>query len=61
MLTKFKGDQRLIVMSSINCLNSIFCSLKQRIKDEFKDQVVNYIKLACMLRTYTKCDPTVEF
>ena len=27
--------------------------------------MVNYIwlawKLACMLRTYTKCDPTVEF
>ena len=65
MLTKFQGDQRLIAMSSINCLNSSFCSLKQRIKDEFKDQMVNYIRLArelaCMLRTYRKCDPTVGF
>ena len=25
---KFQGDQRLIVMSSINCLNSSFCNLK---------------------------------
>ena len=52
-------------MSSINCLNSNFCSLKYHIKDEFKDQVVNYIrlalKLAFMLKTYRKCDPTVEF
>ena len=28
MLTKFQGDQRSIVMSSINCLNSSFSSLK---------------------------------
>ena len=28
MLTKFKGDQRLIVMSSINCLDSSISSLK---------------------------------
>ena len=28
MLTKFQGDQRLIVMSSINSLNSSFYSLK---------------------------------
>ena len=28
ILTKFQSDQRLIVMSSINCLNSSFCSLK---------------------------------
>ena len=65
MHTKFQSDQRLIVLSSINCLNSNFCSLKLRIKDEFKDQVVNYIrlawKLACILRMYTKCDPTVDF
>ena len=58
MHTKLQGDQRLIGMSSINYLNSNFCSLKYRINDEFKDQVVNYIrlarKLACMLRTYTK-------
>ena len=26
--TKFQGDQRLIVMSSINYLNSSFCNLK---------------------------------
>ena len=34
MLTKFQGDQRLIAMSSISCLNSSFCSLNKRIKDE---------------------------
>ena len=28
MIKKFQSDQRLIVMSSINCLNSSFCSLK---------------------------------
>ena len=28
MHTKFQGDQRLIVMLSINCLNSSFCNLK---------------------------------
>ena len=28
ILAKFQGDQRLIVMSSINCLNLSFCSLK---------------------------------
>ena len=52
-------------MSWINCLNSSSCSLKSRIKDEFKDQMVNYRwltwKLAYMLRTYRKCDPTVGF
>ena len=46
MITKFQGDQRLIGMSSINYLSSNFCSLKYRINDEFKDQVVNYIQLA---------------
>ena len=63
MHTKFHGDQRLTVMSSINCINSSFCNLKEHIKDEFKDQKVNYIrlawKLACMLKTNRKCDPTV--
>ena len=52
-------------MSSINCLDSSFSSLKQYIKDEFIDQMVNYIrlawKLACMLRTYRTCNPTVGF
>ena len=52
-------------MSSINCLDSSFSSLKQCIKDEFIDQMVNYIqlawKLACMLRTYRTCNPTVGF
>ena len=52
-------------MSSINCLNSSFRSLKERIKDEFKYQSIHYIrlarKLACMLKTYRKCDPTVGF
>ena len=65
MLTKFQGDQILIVMSSINCLNLSFCNLKWCIKDVFKDQMVNYIqlawKLACMLRTYRTCDLTVGF
>ena len=28
MLAKFYGDQRLIFMLSINCLNLSFCSLK---------------------------------
>ena len=32
-------------------------------KDEFKDQIVNYIQLAwklvCMLRPYRKCNPTI--
>ena len=27
-VTKFHGDKKLIVMLSINCLNSSFCSLK---------------------------------
>ena len=65
LLTKFQCDQRLIVMSSINCLNSSFHSLKWHIKDEFKNQRVNYIqlarKLAYMLKTYRNCDPTVGF
>ena len=62
---KFQDDQRLIVMSSINYLNSSFWNLKEHIKDEFKDQMVNYTqlawKLACMLRENRKCDPTVGF
>ena len=65
MLTKFKDNRRLIATSTINCLNSNFCSLKYCIKDEFKDQIINYIqltwKLTCMLRTYRKCNPTVGF
>ena len=28
MLKKFKSNQKLIAMSSINCLNSSFCNLK---------------------------------
>ena len=32
MLSKFQGDQRLIGMSSINCQNSSFSSLKECIK-----------------------------
>ena len=65
MLIKFQGNQWLIATSSINCLNLSFCSLKLCIKDEFKDQMVNYIqwiqKLACMLKIYRTCNPTVEF
>ena len=48
-------------MSSINCLDSSFSSLKQCIKDEFIDQMVNYIRLACMLRPYRTCNPMVGF
>ena len=63
ILTKFQGDQRLIAMSSINCLDSSFSSLKQCIKDEFIDQMVNYIwlawKLVWMLRPCRTCNPTV--
>ena len=65
MFAKFQGNQKSIVMSSINCLNSSFCSLKYCIKDDFKDQMVNYTrfawKLACILRTYKTCNPTVGF
>ena len=65
MLTKFQGDQRLIVMSSINCLDSSFSSFKYYIKYELIDQMVNYIrfawKLACMLRPYRICNPSVGF
>ena len=65
MLTKFLGDQRLIGMSSINCLNSSFSSWKECIKYEFIHQMVNYIwlawQLACMLRPYRTCNPTVGF
>ena len=65
MLTKFQADQRLITISSINCLNSSFCSLKWCIKDEFKYQMVNYIqlamKLAYMLRTYRTCNSMIKF
>ena len=65
MLGKFKDDQRSMAMSSINCLNSSFCSLKYCIKDEFMDQMINYIrlvwKLACMLRTYRTCNSKVRF
>ena len=52
-------------MSSINCLDSSFSSLKQCIKDEFIDKMVNYIRLAwklvCMLRLYRTCNPMIEF
>ena len=30
-------------------------------KDEFKDQMVNYIRFSWMLRKYIKCNPTVRF
>ena len=65
MLIKFQGNQRLIVMSSTNCLDSSFSSLKYCIKDEFIDRMINYIqltwKLACMLKTYKICNSTVGF
>ena len=52
-------------MSSINCLDSSFSGLKQCIKFEFIDQMVNYIwlawKLTCMLRPYRTCNPMFGF
>ena len=65
ILTKFINDKKLIIMSSINCLNSSFYNLKLCIKNEFMNQIVNYIRLAwkltCMLRTYRICNLTVGF
>ena len=65
MLEKFQGDQRLIAMSSINCLNSNFYSLKQCIKDKFINWMVNNIqltwKLVWVLITYRTCNSTMEF
>ena len=52
-------------MSSISCLDSSFSSFKSCIKDEFIEQMVNYIQLAwksaCMLRTYITYNPTIGF
>ena len=65
MFAKFQCNQRSIVISSINCLNSSFCSLKYCMKYEFIDQIINNIwsvtKLVCMLKTYRICNPTVRF
>ena len=65
MIAKFQGDQRSIVMSSINCINLSFCSFKWCTKDEFMNGMVNNIQLewelACMFRTYRTCSPTVKF
>ena len=64
MLTKFQGDQRLIGMLSINCLNSSFSSLKKCIKiwvyrSNGKLHLID-MKLACILRPYKTCNPTVK-
>ena len=64
MLTKFQGDQRLIGMSSINCLNSSSSSLKEYIKiwvyrSNGKLHPIG-MKLACILRPYRICNPTVK-
>jgi len=52
-------------MSSINCPDSSFSGLKQCIKYEFIDKMVNYIqlawKLACMLTPYRTYNPTIGF
>ena len=65
ILTKFQSNQRSIVMLSTNFLDSNFSSLKWCIKDEFIDQIVNYIrltwKLAFTLGPYRTCNPTVGF
>ena len=46
MHAKFQGDQKSVIMSSIDCLNSNFCSLKQCITNKFMDQMINNIRLA---------------
>ena len=61
MLAKFQDNQRLITMSSINFLNSSFCSLKLCIKDEVMDQMVNNIQFTWLLRTYRTYNSTLEF
>ena len=60
MLAKFHGNQRSIVMLLINGLNSNFCNLKQLIKYEFMDHMVNNIRLACILSTYRICNSTMR-
>ena len=64
MLTKFQGDQRLIGMSSINCLNSSSSSLKEYIKIwVYKSNGILHpigMKFACILRPYRICNSTVE-
>ena len=60
MLAKFHGNQRSIVMLLINGLNSNFCNLKQLIKYEFMDHMVNNIRLACILSTYRICYSTMR-
>ena len=35
--------------------------MQKKKKKEFIEQMVNYIQLACMLRTYRKCNPTIGF
>ena len=65
MLAKFQGNKKLITISSINCLNSSFCSLKLCIKDKFTDRMIDNIqltwKLTQMLRTYRICNSMVRF
>ena len=61
MLAKFQGNQRSIVMSLTNCLNSSFCNLKLYIKYYFMNQMVNYIWLASKLRIYRTCNLTTRF
>ena len=65
MLVKFHDDEKSIIMLSINCLNSSFCRLKEFIKDEFIDHMVNNIwltwKLICILSTYRTCNSMVGF
>ena len=43
MLAKFQGDRKSIVTLLINCLNLSFCSLKEYIKDEFINRIINNI------------------
>ena len=52
-------------MSSRNCLNCKFCSLKLHIKYNHIDHIVNNTLLAqnltCVLRAQRTCNPTVRF
>ena len=52
-------------MSSRNCLNCKFCSLKLCIKYNRIDHIINYTLLAqnltCVLRTQRICNPIVRF
>ena len=61
ILAKFQNDYKSITISSINCLNLSFISLKLCIKNKFIIQMVNNTQLAYMLRSYRTRNPAVRF